>query len=60
MSERFKTVVAYVVGLSILMFAWSVFKTWEPPLLVRGSAGTETAQGLRSAQSVAPSRVASE
>jgi len=59
MSDQFKTLVAYIVGMSILMFAWSVFKTWEPPLPVRSSAITETAQQPRP-HTVAPTRVAAE
>ena len=60
MSDQFKTFVAYVVGLSILMFAWSVFKTWEPPLPNRSSAITEAAQEPGPSLTVAPTRVAAE
>jgi hypothetical protein len=39
MSEQVKTIVAYVVGVSVLLLAWSFFKTWEPPLpVVSGTA----------------------
>ena len=34
MSEQVKTIVAYVFGVSVLLLAWSFFKTWEPPLPV--------------------------
>ena len=46
MSDQFKTLVAYVVGVSVLMLAWSIFKTWEPTLLVREGAVTERSQQL--------------
>jgi hypothetical protein len=60
MSEQFKTLVAYVVGVSILMFAWSVFRTWEPPLPLRGGVATETALRPGSSHGIAPTRVAAE
>jgi hypothetical protein len=58
MSDQLKTYLAYIVGLSILMFAWSVFKTWEPSVAGQGvsmmqSTGTP-------AHTVAPTRVAAE
>ena len=37
MSDQVKTIVAYILGVSVLLLAWSFFKTWEPPLHV-GSA----------------------
>jgi hypothetical protein len=60
MSDQYKTLIAFFVGLSILMFAWSVFKTWElsPPVLSSGV--TETAQSSGPSRSVAPTRVAAE
>ena len=58
MSDLLKTYTAYIVGLSILMFAWSVFQTWEvrtpdPGVSVTQSAGV-------SPRTVAPSRVVAE
>ena len=34
MSEQAKTIVAYIVGVSVLLLAWTYFKTWEPALPV--------------------------
>jgi len=34
MSEQVKTIVAYIFGVSVLLLAWSFFKTWEPTLPV--------------------------
>lgn len=34
MSDQVKTIVAYILGVSVLLLAWSFFKTWEPPLPV--------------------------
>jgi hypothetical protein len=36
MSDQVKTIVAYILGVSVLLLAWSFFKTWEPPLPVGG------------------------
>jgi hypothetical protein len=36
MSDQVKTIVAYILGVSVLLLAWSFFKTWEPPLPVVG------------------------
>jgi len=36
MSDQVKTIVAYILGVSVLLLAWSFFKTWEPPLHVGG------------------------
>jgi hypothetical protein len=37
MSDQVKTIVAYIFGVSVLLFVWTFFRTWEPPLPV-GSA----------------------
>lgn len=58
MSDQFKTLVAYIVGVSVLMFAWSVFKTWEPVL--PGGATTASAQQPRPPHTAAPTRVAAD
>jgi len=34
MSDQAKTIVAYIVGVSVLLLAWTYFKTWEPGLPV--------------------------
>ena len=34
MSDQAKTIVAYIVGVSVLLLAWTYFKTWEPALPV--------------------------
>ena len=34
MSDQVKTIVAYIVGVSVLLLAWTYFKTWEPALPV--------------------------
>jgi hypothetical protein len=60
MSDQFKTLVAYIVGVSVLMLAWSVFKTWEPPLPVREAAATGNAQQPRLLQTAAPIRMAAD
>jgi hypothetical protein len=58
MSDQLKTYAAYIVGLSILMFAWSVFKTWEPSM---ANQGVSVMQSTGSpARTVAPERVAAE
>ena len=58
MSDQLKTYTAYIVGLSILMFAWSVFKTWESPM---ANPGVSMVQSTGSpAHTVAPERVAAE
>jgi len=58
MSDQLKTYTAYIVGLSILMFAWSVFQTWEVRTPDPGVSLTQSA-GV-SPRTVAPSRVAAE
>jgi hypothetical protein len=58
MSDQLKTYTAYIVGLSILMFAWSVFKTWEPSAANQGVSVVQTAGAA--AHTVAPERVAAE
>jgi hypothetical protein len=58
MSEKFKTVGAYIVALSILMFAWSVFKTWEPPIQGRGAVAT--LEMSPPVNTVTPTQVAAE
>ena len=58
MSDQLKTYTAYIVGLSILMFAWSVFKTWEPPMAHQGVSVVQSAGAP--AHTVAPERVAAE
>ena len=58
MSDQLKTYTAYIVGLGILMFAWSVFQTWEGPLSDPGASLAQSA-GV-SPRTVAPSRVAAE
>ena len=59
MSDQFKTLGAYIVALSILMFAWSVFRTWEPPIQGRGVA-TQTLQASPPANTVPPAQVAED
>ncbi len=58
MSDQLKTYTAYIVGLSILMFAWSVFKTWEPSIANQGVSVIQTTGAP--ANTVAPERVAAE
>jgi hypothetical protein len=40
MSDQAKTIVAYIVGVSVLLLAWTFVRTWEPPvpMLVKGAA----------------------
>jgi len=57
MSDQLKTYMAYIVGLTILMFAWSVFKTWEPPMTGQGAVVQESGGP---AHTVAPTRVVAE
>ena len=59
MSDQFKTLGAYIVALSILMFAWSVFRTWEPPIQGRGAVATQT-QTSPPANTVPPTQVAED
>jgi hypothetical protein len=42
MSDQVKTIVAYIFGVSVLLLAWTFFKTWEPPLPVSGGAAIAT------------------
>jgi len=58
MSDQLKTYTAYIVGLSILMFAWSVFKTWEPSMANHGASVMQSTGAP--ALTVAPERVAAE
>jgi hypothetical protein len=37
MSDQAKTIVAYIVGVSVLLLAWTFVRTWEPPVPVRMS-----------------------
>jgi hypothetical protein len=60
MSDQFKTLGAYIVALSILMFAWSVFSTWEPPIQGRGAVATQTLQPSPPANTVPPTQVAED
>jgi hypothetical protein len=60
MSDLFKTVGAYIVALSILMFAWSVFKTWEPPIQGRRAVATQTIETSAPVNTVVPTQVAAE
>ena len=37
MSDQTKNLIAYIVSLSLLVFGFSLFKTWQPPVpMVRG------------------------
>lgn len=58
MYDQLKTYMACIVGLSILMFAWSVFKTWEPPVVHPGASVMQSSGA--SARTVDPTRVAAE
>jgi len=58
MSDQLRTYTAYIVGLSILMFAWSVFKTWEHPVPNQGASVLQSTSAP--ANTVAPERVAAE
>ncbi len=58
MSDQLKTYTAYIVGLSILMFAWSVFQTWEASTPDHGASAAQSASV--SPRTVAPSRVVAE
>jgi hypothetical protein len=56
MSDQAKTIVAYILGVSVLLLAWSFFKTWEPPLPVGGAAAIATPHRAGSAPSLPVSR----
>ena len=60
MSDQLKTLGAYIVALGILMFAWSVFRTWEPPIQGRGAVATQTLQTSPPANTVPPTQVAED
>jgi hypothetical protein len=60
MSDEFKTLGASIVALSILMFAWSVFRTWEPPIQGRGAVATQTLRTSPPANTVPPTQVAED
>ena len=34
MSDQAKTTVAYIVGVCVLLLAWTFVRTWEPPVPV--------------------------
>ena len=42
MSDQVKTIVAYILSVSILLLAWSFFRTWEPLLPLPGTAASVT------------------
>jgi hypothetical protein len=54
MSDQLKTIGAYIVALSIVMFAWSVFRTWEPPIQGGGAVAIQSVQTSPSANTVLP------
>jgi hypothetical protein len=44
MSDQTKNFIAYIVSLSLLIFGFSLFKTWAPPVPVVRGVVTETPQ----------------
>ena len=46
MSDQAKTIVAYIVGVCVLLLAWSFVRTWEPPvpvpMSVKGAAAIDS------------------
>ena len=46
MSDQAKTIVAYIVGVCVLLLAWTFVRSWEPavpvPMSVKGAAAIET------------------
>ncbi len=46
MSDQAKTIVAYIVGVCVLLLAWSFVRTWEPPvpvpISVKGAAAIDS------------------
>jgi hypothetical protein len=54
MSEQFKNYVAYIIGISIHLFAWSVFRTWEPPVRGPGMSVTRSAYQASAAKRSRP------
>jgi len=56
MSDQAKTIVAYIVGVCVLLLAWSFVRTWEPPVPVAGSAAIATPHRAGSAPAVPVAR----
>ena len=60
MSDQAKTIVAYVVGVCVLMLAWTYVRTWEPPIpvpmLVKGAAAIAAPHRASSAPAVPVAR----
>jgi len=56
MSDQAKTIVAYIVGVSILLLAWTYFKTWEPSLPVADRSAIATPHRPGSAPSLPVAR----
>ncbi len=49
-----------MIAEGLLMFAWSVFKTWELPIQRRGTVATETMPQAERPTTVVPTQVATE
>jgi hypothetical protein len=60
MSDQTKTVVAYIVGVCVLVLAWTFVRTWEPPLpvpmAVKGAAAIAAPDRAGSAPAVPVAR----
>jgi hypothetical protein len=56
---RAQALAAYIIALSILMFAWAVFKTWEP-IQGRGAVATEALHQAERPTSFVPAQGAGE
>lgn len=54
MSDQAKTIVAYIVGVSVLLLAWSLVRTWEPPVPVTGAAAIAAPERAGSAPAAVP------
>ena len=52
MSDQAKTFAAYIVGVCVLLLAWSFVRTWEPPVPVSGSAAIAAPHRTGSAPAV--------
>jgi hypothetical protein len=44
MSDQTKNLIAYVVSLSLLIFAFSLFKAWQPPVPIGWGTVVEAPQ----------------
>ena len=57
-SDQAKTIVAYIVGVCVLLLAWTFVRSWEPPvpMSVKGAAAIAPPDRAGSAPAVPAAR----